>query len=161
MQEVRTIIRARLAADATLASLAPGGIWDRPIKAGQGQGATPGAFYTDPADPARLVRLRRSVYVADGGEVEAIGGPKDADYELRNTFPRLYIYVDATATGKAALDTIDARCRTLLNNWQTTMTGGAAVTFRVLNLTETMDAEEFPGNLFAIRRVVGEYLRSL
>lgn len=161
MQEVRSLIVQRLAGDSTLyPALVPGGIWDRPIKAGQGQGATPAAFWVDPQDPARLVRLRRCIYVADGGDVSGVGGPANIDGEVRNTYPRLYYYVDATASGKTALDQIDARCILMLHHWQTTLQGtGTAVTFRVLNMTETMDSEDFPGILFATRRLVGEFVR--
>lgn len=160
-QEIRSIIVARLTGDSTLyPALVPGGIWDRPIKPGQGQGATPAAFWVDPSDPARLVRLRRCIYVADGGDVAAPNGPSNVDWEARNSFPRIYYYVDATSSGKAALDAIDARCRVMLHNWQTSLQSNVAVTFRLLNLTETMDSEDYPGTLFATRRVVAEYTRS-
>src|SRR5262249_26347469 len=117
MQAIRSLITARLQADQTLyPNLAPGGVWDRPLAAGNGRGSTPAAFWIAPADPTKPPRLRRSLVVLDGGEVPATDGPDNA----RLSFPRIFFYVPATATDKAALDDIDGRVRWLLDpaNWR-------------------------------------------
>jgi hypothetical protein len=161
MQEIRRLIVERLAADGALLALAPGGIYDRPLKPGNTPGGTPAAWYVDPADPTRVPHLRRSLVVMDGGEVDPPDGPSDPvhPWELRQTFPRIFIYVDATANGKAAADAIDARCLALLNGWTTPLSLGTALTLTQLNRTELIESDTFDGVLFCFRRFLGEYLR--
>jgi hypothetical protein len=163
MQEIRRRIVERLTADGTLyPSLVPGGIYDRPIKAGQGQGSTPAAFYITPGDPARIVRLHPSIVILGPNEVDPPSGPvDDAVTVLRNGFLRLFYYVPATATGKTLLDQIDARVRWLLHGWQPTLDVGYPLTLTALELSEPLDSDEFPGNLVCYRRFVGEYLRAV
>lgn len=157
---LQSAIVARLSGDSHLyPGLAVGGIYDRPIRSGQGQGATPAAFYVDPADPARLVRLRRTVYVADAGDVPGTTGPTNAD-ERRGweSFPLIYMYVDATPSGKAALDAIDARIKFLLHRWQGTLSGGVVVTMTALNRIPTVEVEEYPGTVVCYRRYQAEFI---
>ena len=162
MQEIRTAIVNRLLADVPLyPTLVPGGIYDRPLKEGSGQGATPAAFWINPSDPARIKRLRPSIVVLGPNEVDPPSGPlSNEPIVLRNGFLRLFYYVEATASGKQALDAIDARVRALLAGWQTQLSVGYPVTTSVLELSEPLESEEFPGSLVSYRRIVGEYLRA-
>lgn len=159
-QELRTMLITRLTSDVTLyPTMVPGGIYDRPIKAGQGQGATPAAFYVDPADPTRLVRLRRCIYVMDGGQTPSVNGPRNEDDgRWWDSFPQLYYYVDATPSGRAALDEIDKRVRFLLHGWQARLASGKIATFTELNITPTVDVEAFPGTLVCYRRYQAEFM---
>jgi hypothetical protein len=162
MQAIRTAILNRLQGDATLyPGLVPGGIWDRPIRAGQGQGSTPAAFWIKPDDPARIVRLRESIVILGPNEVDPPSGPiaPNEPVVLRNGFLRLFYYVPATATGKTALDAIDRRVRQLLEGWQAQLSDGP-LTVNILEMSEPLDSDEFPGNLVCYRRIVGEYLRA-
>lgn len=164
MQEVRTAIVTRLTNDALLyPALVPGGIYDRPLKAGQGQGATPGAFYVAPGDAARLIRVRESMVVLGPNETMPVDGfVNTEDVEGVTGFLRLFFYVPATSTGKQALDAINARVRQLLHGWQTQLSVGYPLTVQVLrDLTEPLESEEFPGTLVCQRRIVGEYLRAV
>jgi hypothetical protein len=164
MQEVRTAIVARLTSDSPTLypSLVPGGIYDRPLKAGQGQGATPDAFWIMPGDAARIVRLRESIVVLGPNETMPVDGFVDTEDLAGVTgFLRIFYYVPATAAGKTALDAIDARVRQRLHGWQTQLSVGYPLTVSVLrDLTEPLDSDEFPGNLVCQRRIVGEYLRA-
>lgn len=164
MQAIRTAIVARLnSLDAALVpGLVPGGIYDRPLKAGSGQGATPAAFWIDPSDPARIVRVRESIVVLGPNEVDPTSGPVVANEPavLRNGFLRLFYYVPATATGKANLDAIDARVWAALSNWQVNLDTGYTLTTELLEMSEPLESDEFPGTLVCYRRVVGEYLRA-
>lgn len=162
MQEIRTAIVARLKTDTALyPTLVPGDIYDRPLRAGQGQGATPAAFWIDPNDPARIVRLRESIVVLGPNEVDPPDGlVSTADEVLRNGFIRLFYYVPATATGKDNIDRIDARVWANLAGWQANLSTGHTLTTTMLELSEPLDSDEFPGSLVCYRRVVGEYLRA-
>jgi hypothetical protein len=158
MNAIRKLIVDRLVADSTLyPTLLPGGVWDRPLAAGSGRGSTPAAFWIDPADPTKTPRLRRSIVVLDGGEVPSVGGPKNA----RMTFPRLFYYVPATATDKAALDAIDSRVLWLLDpaNWKPALAANRPLELTALELSELTDSEQFPGSLVCFRRFQGEYLK--
>jgi hypothetical protein len=162
MQEVRTAIVTRLATDAALyPALVPGGVYDRPLKQGQGQGTTPDAFWIKPSDPARIVRLRESIVVLGPNEVDPPSGPvaPNEPVVLRNGFLRIFYYVPATATGKTALDAIDRRVRQLLEGWQAQL-GDGPLTVNILEMTEPLEDEQFEGSLVCYRRVVGEYLRA-
>jgi hypothetical protein len=162
MQEVRTAIVNRLSDDTALyPALVPGGIYDRPLKAGTGQGATPAAFWINPLDPARIVRLRESIVVLGPNEVDPVSGPiaPNEPVVLRNGFLRLFYYVPATAAGKTNLDAIDRRVRQLLESWQAQLSEGP-LTVGVLEMTEPLEDEQFEGSLVCYRRVVGEYLRA-
>jgi hypothetical protein len=162
MQAIRASIMARLTGDATLyPGLVPGGIYDRPLRAGSGQGATPAAFYVTPGDPARIVRLRESIVILGPDEVDPPDGPMASNEPtvLRNGFLRLFYYVPATSAGKTALDAIDRRVRQLLEGWQTSLSDGP-LTVTVLGMTEPLESEDFAGSLVAQRRIVGEYLRA-
>lgn len=162
MQEMRAKVVDRLSGDGTLyPGLVPGGIWDRPLKAGQGAGATGSAFAIRPGDSARVPRLRESIVVFGPNDVAAPDGPQAlGDLALRQGFLRLFTYAPATASGKAALDAIDARVRFLLHGWQTVLSHGYPVTFTELEALEAVDSEEFPGNIMTMRRYVGEFLRA-
>jgi hypothetical protein len=158
MQAIRTQIVARLQSDQTLyPNLVPGGVWDRPLAAGTGRGSTPAAFWIDPADPTKTPRLRRSLVVLDGGEVAAVGGPSTA----RETFPRIFYYVPATASDKTALDDIDSRVLWLLDpaNWRPTVGANRPLVLSALELSELVESEQFPGSLVCFRRFRGEYLK--
>ena len=159
MLSVRGQIVQRLGTDPALGLLAPGGVWDRPIRAGTGQGATPGAFWVDPADPARVPRLRRTVTVTGGGEVPA---PFGETLDAVETYPRVWVYVEATAAGKAALDDIDERVRQLLDTdvWRVAVPNGRPLRLTPLEMGDPGESDEFPGSLVAYRRFRGEYLRS-
>lgn len=164
MQEIRSLIVARLQADGTLyPSMIPGGVWDRPLKPGKGPGNTNAAFWVDPADPAQLVRLRRTIVVTGGsGDVDPPDGLlRSTDLRLRNTFPQVHYWIDASSAGKTALDAIDARVRFLLDEWQTQLSIGRSLTIVADTMTDTIDGEElgYPGSLTAFRRFIGEYLR--
>jgi hypothetical protein len=162
MQAIRAAILSRLLGDAVLfPGLVPGGIYDRPLRAGKGQGATPDAFYIAPGDLAGVIRLRESIVILGPDEVDPPDGPMATNEPavLRNGFLRLFYYVPATATGKTALDAIDKRVRQLLEGWQTQV-GDGPLTVTVLGMTEPLESEEFAGNLVAQRRIVGEYLRA-
>jgi hypothetical protein len=163
MQAIRTTIVARLTNDGTLyPGLVPGGVYDRPLKVGKDAGATPAAFWIKPGDAARIVRLRESIVVMGPNEVDPPDGPARVEGEpvLRNGFVRLFYYVPATASGKANLDAIDARVRTLLAGWQAALDGGYPATISVLELSDAIDTEEpLPGALMAMRRLAVEYLR--
>ena len=162
MQEIRTAIITRLMNDPALyPTLVPGGIYDRPLKEGKDQGATPAVWYVDPADPARIKRLRNSIVVLGPNEVDPPDGlVSTTDEVLRNGFVRLFYYVPATATGKEALDQIDARVWADLAGWQVPLSNGYTLTTTMLELSEPLDSDEFPGALVCYRRVVGEYLRA-
>ena len=158
MQAIRKLIVDRLTADSTLyPNLAPGGVWDRPLAAGSGRGSTPAAFWIDPADPTKTPRLRRSLVVLDGGEVPATDGPPNA----RMKFPRIFYYVPATASDKAALDDIDSRVTWLLDpdNWHPAVGANRALILTALELSELVESEQFPGSLVCFRRFSGEYLK--
>lgn len=158
MASARTLIVQRLQGDQELTlNLARGGVYDRPIKPGAGQGATPAAFYVDPADPTRAQKLLRSVLALDGGEVDAPNGPAGAV----ETFPRVFIYVDATQSGKAALEAIDARVRWLLSPavWRPAVDGNRPLVLSPLERSAAIESDEFPGNLVCYRRFRGEYWR--
>lgn len=159
---VRTAIVDRLKGDPVFyPGLAVGGVYERPLKAGKGEGSTPAAFWVDPGDPAKVIRLREAVVVADGGEVLPSDGPiAVADLRLWQTFPRLFVYVPATSTGKVALDAIDDRARWLLAGWQAQLAHGYALSLDVLERTAAIESDEFPGSLVCYRRYRGEYLRS-
>jgi hypothetical protein len=162
MQEVRGAIVTRLTNDTALyPTLVPGGIYDRPIKAGTGQGATPSAFWINPLDPARIVRLRESIVVLGPNEVDPVSGPTAPNdpVVLRNGFLRLFYYVPATATGKTNLDAIDRRVRQLLEGWQVQLSEGPMTT-NLVEMTEPLEDQQFEGSLVCYRRVVGEYLRA-
>lgn len=163
MQEVRAAIVTRLTNDTALyPTLVPGGVYDRPLKTGTGQGATPAAFWINPSDPARIVRLRESIVVLGPNEVSPPNGPVGVeDLFSLNGFLRLFYYVPATATGKAALDQIDMRVWQLLEGWQTSLTGlGTTLTVKMVDMTEPLEDQQFEGSLACYRRVVGEYLRA-
>lgn len=162
MQEIRGKLAARLVDDSFLMGLIPGGVWDRDLRHGENvPGNTNDAFYISPNDPRRILRLHPTIVVKGGNDVMAISGPiQSEDFELRNTFLRLYIYVPANAAGKALLDQIDDRVRWLINGWSTILANGNAVTFNFVDLTEPLEVEEpISGYLVSERRVVGEYLR--
>ena len=164
MQDLRTKVVDRLKADATLyPGLVTGGIFDRALKDGNVPGATPEAFFVDPADPAKIRRLRPSIVVKGPNETSPTDGPIETGDPsvLRMGFLRINYYVPATATGKAALDLIDDRVRVLLHGWQVNLTIGYPVTFSFVDLTDADDSDEFPGNIQAVRRVVGEYFRPM
>lgn len=157
--EVRLAMINRLECDEDLGFMIPGGIWDRPIKAGQGQGATPGAFWTDPMDPTRLVRLRRTIYISEGGDLVGTSGPTNEDEDrIWQCFPLIYMYVDATNSGKIALGQIDGRIKMLLHGWQDTMTDGSTFTISALDRTETVESPDYPGTLICYRRYRAEYI---
>lgn len=160
--EIRMAVIDRLECDENLYPYQiPGGIWDRPIKSGQGQGATPSAFWTDPMDPSRLVRLRRCLYVADSGITEGIDGPTNEDENrVWDCFFQIYMYVDATHSGKTALEQIDSRIKFLIHGWQGTTTDGSVYTISALDRTGTIESPDYPGTLICYRRYRAEFLEA-
>ena len=154
-----------LAGDAPLRSLLPdstglaASVHNRRLKRGSNEGATPKAFNATPGHP-REGELLRSIVVADGGEVAHPSGPKRGTRLLAfDTFPRVHYYAEATESGKAAIDAMDARCMLLLHGWQVPGT-----TIRLEAEPERIpfvDSDEFPGNVETYRRFRGAGTRTI
>lgn len=159
MSDVLAIITNRLEGDGTLyPGMVPGGVYDRPVKAGKEGGSTPGAFYVDPADPAHIPRLRRTIAIFDGGEVDFPQSPPG----YKASYPRVFYYVEASAAGKAALNDIDARVRWLLvgdQTWHPALTTGAPLSIVAAERSPLLDSEAFPGSLVCFRRFEVGYFR--
>jgi len=99
---------ARLQADATLASLLPGGLYDRDLKR-TGPGATPNAYAPSPP-----YQPRPAAVVVDDGDDDDLGGVAGG---LRG-YVSLWCYGPPTANGMAAVaDALD-RARWLLVGWR-------------------------------------------
>lgn len=160
-REIRAKIVEKLLDDATLyPGLVPGGIYDRRLKQGKGQGATAGAFIIRPGDPAKVPYLQPSIVVFGPNEVQAVDGPQGlGGLVLRTGFLRFHYYVPADAEHKTLLDQIDARIRWNLNGKQIQLSSGYPITFQELEAAEDIDSEEFPGTIMSMRRYVGEYLK--
>jgi hypothetical protein len=167
VQEIRTLVVNRLKADATLMDIVLGGVYDRPLRSGKTQGATPDAFYIKPGDAAGIVRVHESIVVLGPNEVASADGPTGVeDLRLYNGFLRVYYYVPVDE--KIHLDQMDARVRWLLNpkpewaggsGWQPALSTGYPLSLEHLELTEALDGEEWLGTLVSYRRFGGEYLR--
>lgn len=161
-EEVRRRIVERLSNPSNLLypNLAPGGIYDRKLQREQGPGQTKNVWTVDPADPAKIARLRPAIVVMGPNEVEPPNGPAyTEDLVLRNGFLRVFMYAPRDAQGKEALDQIDLRVRQLLNGWQTQLSHGYPMTVGALDAVESTDSDEFSDALVTYRRYVAEYLR--
>lgn len=159
MQEIRSKVVARLLTDGDLVDLVPGGIYDRKLTP-EGPGQTDAAFYILPNDPARRIRLHPAIAIFGPNDVLPPSGPTSVkDVINRNGFLRLFVYVEATAGGKALFDQIAARVRYNLNGWQATLTTGYPMTVEEADATELLDSDEFKGSLVATLRYAVEWMR--
>lgn len=146
MAEVQDAVAARLTGDATLIGLGFAAVFTRWLKR-DGPGSTPSAF-----DPT-TGRLNRSIVVLDGGE-NAHPSPQPG-YEtlLWDSLPPIYLFAEATQSGKDAVDAADRRVQELLNGWHISLPSGEQAVARVVgNRVALEDSEQFPGNVVSIRR---------
>jgi len=158
MQEIRRRVVDRLKdpVNDLYPDLVPGGVWDRALKRGEtSPGNTNSAFYKDPGG---IVRLHRTIVVIGPNEVEPVDGPRRGEAILRNGFLRLFYFVEATSSGKEALDQIDVKVWSLLHDHQETLSTGYPMTLSALEMTEPVDSE-WEGSLVCMRRFLAEYLR--
>jgi hypothetical protein len=150
MAELHQSIVAMLAADPDLTEAQPEGlgfrVYDRWLTPGPGPGSTPSAF-----DATQGGRLKRSIVVLDGGE-STNPSPAREGVRLWDSLPQVYVFAEAHANGKAALERADARIERLLTRWQVTLSTGEVVTFRRDSRQSLADAEQFPGNVVSIAR---------
>ena len=101
-------ILARLQADAQLAAILPGGLYDHDLKR-TGPGATPDAYA-----PAPPYQPRPAGVVVDDGDADAIAGIAGGLLG----FVSLWCYAPTTATGRAAIAEAFDRARWLLVGWR-------------------------------------------
>lgn len=149
MSEIRDALYARIAADATLTAVPPGGLgfvvlsrWPKP----DGPGATPEAF-TGP-------RLKRTVVVLDAGEAahpSPRGGRKG--WEGYDSWPLTYLWSETHQNGHVAIEAADRRLQTILHGQPLTLPSGEKATVEATkDRTPVREDESFPGNLRCERR---------
>jgi hypothetical protein len=159
---ITSIVYARLKNDPTLVGtisgggqytgILRGGIWDRPLKR-EGAARTPEAFYV-----TEFGKLNRTAgVVLDGGrnphrQVESI---PHASW----SFPRVVLYAQATAGGKAAIEQAFSRIYDLLHHWRTPIpeTPNTTVVFEFADSTPVLDSEEFIGAVSTVVRYQATY----
>lgn len=160
MLALHALAVARLTADAVLTGPPPDGmgavVLNRWVVPGAGPGATPEAFYVNPADPARLVRMRRTVALLSGGEAAL---PNSVTQRGRFRTLNAHYFVEATSAGKGALDLIDGRVRLLLDGWEATLPDGVPAAVAEEEMTAPIDLDGFPGMLTCRRAFAGEFAR--
>jgi hypothetical protein len=93
-----TVIALDLASDATVAALATGGIWDRPL-ARDGWRSTPDAYVSGPSR-----QIRPAVVVTDNGDSDDALGPASA----RMGFVQVWLHAMNTDPGRNALTALAA-----------------------------------------------------
>lgn len=148
-------IAAYLAANPTLATIASGGIYSRPIKAGRGPNATPDVFLPDPSDPARLPQIRPAIVILDGGEV-----PVNEAISLMETFPRVFYFAQDTTAGRNAIERMDLCTRFLLTRLRIQTSGARPASyFSILERTEIIPSDDHPNAIYVFRRFRAEYVQ--
>lgn len=120
-------------------------VFDRWLKP-SGPGSTPTAF-----DTAQGGRLKRSIVVLDGGEV---AHPSPAAYERKHwdSFPLTYIFAEAHANGKAAIELAIWRMEFLLADWFPRLPSGYRVAFKEDSILALEDSDAFLGNVVSVVR---------
>lgn len=146
MAEVADAIVARLAGDWTLTQSIGFGVYGRWLKR-DGPGATVDAF-----DAGQGGRLKRSIVVLDGGEVDHPSGRPGREWRTWDSFPTTHLFAEAHANGKAAIDSALARMEALLVPWAATLPSGQRVTFEPDSRVTLEDSEAFPGSVVVVAR---------
>lgn len=151
MATLQAVIKDRLAGDANLTAPVGGGGLGFGVYAHwlvpSGPGSTPDAF-----DPAKGGRLKRSIVVMPGNE-NAHPSPSIPDWRTYDVFFRLFLFAEAHANGKQAIEEAKLRIeRLLIKPWTAITTGGQRLTLVPADDLELDDAENFPGNVVAIIR---------
>lgn len=150
MASLVEIIHDRLAADATLvgvlgvngySGILQGGVWTRPLKR-EGAGKTPEAFYV--SEKGRM--LRPAAVIVDRGEVEH--PQRDAIPTAYDSFPLIYFYAPATATGKTAIRLASKRVFDLLDDWTFATENGPIAFVTYVDRVGILDSEEFIGTVY-------------
>lgn len=163
--EVRKAVMDRLSGDVgagSITALVTGKVWDRRIKQ-DGPGKTPGVFIAVPGDPSKEPIMNPAITIFGPNEVTPPDGPVtqvwSGEPELVNGFLTVHYYAHAGDDGKLLLDAIDKRVRFLLDGWQFVLSTGYTCTVTKLERTQSIDSEEFRGNLEQQRRFVAEWLQ--
>lgn len=125
-------VLAALTADATLAGILPGGIYDRDLKRA-GPGATPLAYAPDPP-----YQPRPAAVVVDDGDDAAPTGPVGGQLG----FISLWCYAPPTASGMAALADAFDRARVLLVG--TVFASGNGTTTRIEQTGQRLGQRDDP-----------------
>lgn len=145
---IRTDIRETLAADATLAAILTGGIYDASELPEDGltPSGVPGAFdAVGRLSPVAVVRFSTMT------ETELIGASK-------RRFFQIWIYDDV---GYANIDTAQARCRVLLHRRKRFKTDGGTVYYTTwVDDTDEMRAEELGGKPMGMSRYYFDYVEA-
>lgn len=144
------LIYNHLAVDVTLvgvlgvngySGILQGGIWTRPLKR-EGAGKTTEAFYV--SDKGRM--LRPAAVIVDRGEAEH--AQRDAIPTAYESFPLIYFYAPATATGKTAIRLASKRVFDLLDDWSFATENGPIAFVRYVDRVGILDSEEFIGTVY-------------
>jgi hypothetical protein len=150
MAELHQSIVTRLQGDATLTGSGAAqlgfGVYDRWLTPGPGPGSTPSAF-----DQAAGGRLKRSIVVLDGGETRNPALGRQGTF-IWDSAPVVYLFAEAHANGKAAVEAADRRVEALLLGWGLVLTSGERVTFARDSRVGLEDAQQFPGNVVTVVR---------
>ncbi len=147
------VIHGAIAGDEAVRALAPGGVWDRPLKAGSGPGATPGAFQADGADPGMIARVLPSVVVLAGPELPFIFSAINA----RTAYVSVWYAAPATRSGKETIVAMDRAVCELVDErlWPAEDRRWPLWSY-VDSRTETVESTVFPGTLQTMRRIAVE-----
>ena len=162
MDEVRDLVIARLKGDnpTLYPSLLSGGVYNRKL-AVTGAGATDEAFYVQPNDLIKRVRLRESLVIFGPNNVSGTDGAiQTGGIQTRQGYLRMYLYVPATDDGREHFDQIEARIFYLLEGWQAQLSTNYPVTVEHVDTTEPIDSDEFDGALVGIIRYRAEWSRT-
>jgi len=146
-------IHAAIAGDPGVRELAPGGVWDRPLKAGSGPGATPGAFQADPADAGRILRVLPNVVVLAGPELPFLFSAINA----RTAYVNAWYAAPATRAGKETIAALDRLVCELVDErlWPAADRRWPMWSY-VDSRTETVESAALPGTLQSMRRIAVE-----
>lgn len=153
-------IANRLASGSLLTSPSGSGglgfdIYERPLAPGTGPGATPEAF-----DASRGNRLKRSIVVLDGGEVDHPARQMGSDLRRWDSFPTIHIWSEAHTAGKQAAQDAYLAIESLLIGWETVV-AGQRIGFRLDSRVDLADDPEWPGNVRTVARVRATGVRQL
>jgi hypothetical protein len=102
-------------------------------------------------DPANGNRLKRSIVILHGGEVEHPQG-STYDFSLWDSFPEFYIYAEAHQNGKTAATQAKIRIEQLLGHRYISCFEGNNITLKRDNEIRLEDSDLFPGNVVSIVR---------